>query len=408
MNGAIKVGVYALVLAAVFGGALGAGRVAGPVGPAGDAAADSSQDTGAGTERGAGQDAGAGHGAHQGAEREATAAKAPAVPAGLQVSQGGYMLMPETDEVKMGKRADFRFTVIGPGGSPVTGFTTQHDKKLHFIVVRRDLTGFQHLHPTQLGGGVWSVPLELPAAGEYRAFADFAPEGAGPLTLGMDLSVAGDYRPEPPAVPAETAKVGDYGDYTVTLKGDLIPGRTSMLTLSIAKDGKPVTDLQPYLAAYGHLVALRDGDLAYLHVHPDGAPGDGRTAPGPNITFYAEVPSAGTSRALPGLQARRDRAHRRVHRRHEPGSRGRRGHGAVRGRPRAQPPAVKYPVGVMRSHNEERHMPGHTHRGDAVPGRAGGRARSRTAARSPAGRPVAAPGRARRQARHEARYEERP
>ncbi|GAA4180532.1 hypothetical protein GCM10022252_03580 [Streptosporangium oxazolinicum] len=288
MNGAIKVGAYALVLAVVFGGALGAGRVAGPVG---GAAAESPQGGGAGQDAGQDAEHGAGHGAHQGAGQEATAAKAPAVPAGLQVSQGGYMLMPETDEVKVGERTDFRFTVIGPGGSPVTGFTTQHDKKLHLIVVRRDLTGFQHLHPTQLGGGVWSVPLTLPAAGEYRAFADFAPEGAGPLTLGMDLSVAGDYRPEPPAVPAETAKVGDY---TVSLKGDLIPGRTSMLTLSVAKDGEPVTDLQPYLAAYGHLVALRDGDLAYLHVHPDGAPGDGRTVPGPDITFYAEVPSAGT------------------------------------------------------------------------------------------------------------------
>jgi hypothetical protein len=57
-----------------------------------------------------------------------------------------------------------------------------------------------------------------------------------------------------------------------------------------------VTDLQPYLGAYGHLVALRDGDLAYLHVHPDGAPGDGRTAAGPQVTFYAEVPSSGSYR----------------------------------------------------------------------------------------------------------------
>jgi len=287
MNGAIKVGAYALVLAVVFGGALGAGRLAGPVG---DAEARSSQDAGA--ERGERQDAehGADQDAEHGADQDATAAKAPAVPAGLQVSQDGYTLTPETGEAAVGERTDLRFRVIGPGGSPVTGFTTRHDRKLHLIVVRRDLTGFQHLHPTQLGGGVWSVPLTLPAAGEYRAFADFAPEGAGPLTLGMDLSAAGDYRPEPLTVPVKTATVGDY---TVTLKGDLIPGRTSRLTLSVARDGEPVTDLEPYLAAYGHLVALRDGDLAYLHVHPDGEPGDGRTAPGPDITFYAEVPSAG-------------------------------------------------------------------------------------------------------------------
>ncbi len=43
----------------------------------------------------------------------------------------------------------------------------------------------------------------------------------------------------------------------------------------MTRDGSPVTNLQPYLGAYGHLVALRDGDLAYLHVHPMGEPGDG-------------------------------------------------------------------------------------------------------------------------------------
>jgi hypothetical protein len=31
-------------------------------------------------------------------------------------------------------------------------------------------------------------------------------------------------------------------------------------------------------------------------VHPDGSPGDGRTTAGPDITFYAEVPSAGAYR----------------------------------------------------------------------------------------------------------------
>ena len=76
------------------------------------------------------------------------------------------------------------------------------------------------------------------------------------------------------------------------LTGALTPGTTSKLTLTVDRGGVPVTDLQPYLAAYGHLVALRQGDLAYLHVHPD----DSVTSAGPNIVFYAEVPSAGTYR----------------------------------------------------------------------------------------------------------------
>jgi hypothetical protein len=90
--------------------------------------------------------------------------------------------------------------------------------------------------------------------------------------------------------------------YEVQLIGDLVAGQASPLTLTVRKDGQPVTDLQPYLAAYGHLVALRDGDLAYLHVHPEGAPGDGRTAAGPEIDFVAEVPSAGTYRLFLDFQ----------------------------------------------------------------------------------------------------------
>ena len=43
-------------------------------------------------------------------------------------------------------------------------------------------------------------------------------------------------------------------------------------------------------------MALRAGDLAYLHVHPAGAPGDGVNPAGPGITFYATAPTAGDYR----------------------------------------------------------------------------------------------------------------
>ncbi|WP_433370648.1 hypothetical protein [Streptosporangium sp. CA-115845] len=50
----------------------------------------------------------------------------------------------------------------------------------------------------------------------------------------------------------------------LALGGDLVAGSSSELTISIARDGEPVTTLEPYLGAFGHLVALREGDLAYL------------------------------------------------------------------------------------------------------------------------------------------------
>jgi hypothetical protein len=125
-------------------------------------------------------------------------------------------------------------------------------------------------------------------------FADFQPAAWDQaLTLGVDVPAAGTYDPRPLPAPARTAQVDGY---RVELAGDLKPGTASKVILTVSSDGRPVTDLQPYLGAYGHLVALRGGDLAYLHVHPDGEPGDGRTPAGPEVTFYAEVPSAGMYR----------------------------------------------------------------------------------------------------------------
>jgi hypothetical protein len=40
------------------------------------------------------------------------------------------------------------------------------------------------------------------------------------------------------------------------------------LLFHITRDGKPVNNVAPLLGARGHLVALREGDLAYLHTHP--------------------------------------------------------------------------------------------------------------------------------------------
>jgi hypothetical protein len=137
--------------------------------------------------------------------------------------------------------------------------------------------------------------VSLPRAGGYRVFADFTPEekGAENLTLGADLAVSGTYAPQSLPAPDATATTDGY---EVKLGGALRPGAARELKLTVSRGGRPVTDLQPYLGAYGHLVALRSGDLAYLHVHPAGAPGDGSTEPGPDISFAATAPRGGTYR----------------------------------------------------------------------------------------------------------------
>jgi len=256
MSGAgVKLGGLALVIAAVFGGAYGLGKLVGPVSAEPEAVAE--------------------HDGMAGEHHES----APASGATLEVLSTGLVT---------GQQTDFAFRIVGEDGDTATRFTPTHDKLMHLIVARRDLSGYQHVHPALAADGTWHVPMTFANAGDYRVFADFKLAGATDgLTLGADVQVAGAYTPVPLPPPALTAAVGDY---RVTLAGELTPGAVSKLTLTVDKGGVPVTDLQPYLAAYGHLVALRQGDLAYLHVHPES------TGPGPNIVFGVDVPSAGTYR----------------------------------------------------------------------------------------------------------------
>src|SRR5436309_351471 len=139
--------LLALVAALVTGYAVG--RAAGPTAPpaAGGAA---TQPTAGHTHPAAGSDAG-----------------------GLAVSAGGFTLMADATAFTAGVAAPLRFRIVGAGNAPVTKFALNGDRPLHLIVVRRDLTGYQHLHPTMAPDGIWSIPLTLPTPGAWRAFADF-------------------------------------------------------------------------------------------------------------------------------------------------------------------------------------------------------------------------------------------
>ena len=216
------------------------------------------------------------------------------------MSQDGYTLVPVTTALPSGSHVLFRFTVTGPDGKPVTTYTPTHTKDLHLIVVRRDLAGFQHLHPTLGVDGAWSVPVDVSAAGTYRFFADFAPAHHDDgLTLGVDIAVAGDYRPA--SLPAPVDRVTVDG-YDVALEAAPAAGRESELTFNVMRNGEKVSDLQPYLGAFGHLVSLRNGDLAYLHTHPAEAAAAGERG-GPAVRFASAFPSAGTYRLFLDFRA---------------------------------------------------------------------------------------------------------
>jgi hypothetical protein len=177
----------------------------------------------------------------------------------------------------------------------VTDFDVEHERRMHLIVVRRDLTGYRHLHPAMDGSGRWSVRLPAGAPGVHRAYADFS-TGGHAHTLATDLFVPGAFAPRPLPAPAP---VDEADGYAAELTADEVAaGGTAELAYRLRREGRALTGVEPYLGADGHLVALREGDMAFLHVHPEASDHPG------TIRFGATLPSAGRYRLF--LQFKHD------------------------------------------------------------------------------------------------------
>jgi hypothetical protein len=186
---------------------------------------------------------------------------------------------------------EFRFRIVDERGAPVRAFEVEHEKRMHLIVARRDLTGFFHLHPKLGTDGEWSTELKLPTAGRWRVFTDFKHNGEN-VTLAADLTVDGPEAAR--SLPAPSARARTATGYDVEMSGDAAKaGIATELSFRVRRNGQFV-DTEPYLGAGGHLVALRKGDLAFLHVHPStDAHGGGAHA---GVSFTTQFPSAGTYR----------------------------------------------------------------------------------------------------------------
>jgi hypothetical protein len=229
---------------------------------------------------------GAGVGAAVGPNVAGTAAEAPApIGQGVVAAAEGYRLVPATTDLDP-DGGTFRFAIEDQDGEAVQKFTPIHERDLHLIVVNRELTTFHHVHPSLGLDGTWSIDLPALVPGSYRAVADFQIAGGPRLALGTDLTVAGRYQPTELGEPTSQTTTDGYEVHLTPARSD--DGQVTA-DLTVRRDGALVTDLQPYLGANGHLVAMRTGDLAYAHVHPVE---NDDTAPGV-VRFNADLTSAG-------------------------------------------------------------------------------------------------------------------
>lgn len=219
---------------------------------------------------------------HDPADQAETKAMGMEAVRGLAVADDRFSLELDTRTARPGGQGELTFRIRDGRGVPVRDFDVEHTKRMHVIVVRRDLTDFQHVHPVQRADGSWAVPLVVHDAGSYRVFADFAVDGT-PHTLADDIQSDGRFVAH--ALPAATTTAATDGFRVRLLEGPTRASEESELRFEVTRDGQRV-HVQDYLGAKGHLVALRQGDLAFLHVHPDAD----------TLTFEATFPSAGRYR----------------------------------------------------------------------------------------------------------------
>jgi hypothetical protein len=215
---------------------------------------------------------------------------------GMKPTVNGYTLAAVKAPQKAGEAGELSFKIQGPHGVQ-KDYTRQQTKLMHVYLVRKDLTEYQHIHPSiDQNTGEWSVNLTIPKPGPYHLVTEFealTPDGNfDDRILGTDLTVDGRYEPvtaKPAAM--NTASADGYDlvlDGTPKVNG-------GDLKLKITKGGAEVTDLEPYLASFAHITGFREGDLTAVHVHPSETPAkdDASARGGPTLTISPMFMEAG-------------------------------------------------------------------------------------------------------------------
>ena len=233
----------------------------------------------------------------------------------------------------VGKAATWTIKITdSKSGEAVKDFAVVHDKLMHLIVVSKDLSWFNHIHPTHKGNGVFTVSAKLPHGGAYKLYADYTPQGGGNEVAQHELSLDGISPIGAKLVPDKMQGAWMKKKVTAHVEGEpnakggatyevalmpmptpLLAGQDTMLHFQV-RDAKsqPIKDLQPYLGAMGHCVILSQDTTKYLHSHPmeggmNAAGGmdhdmskmgemKSATPPksgGPDVMFHTNFPTAG-------------------------------------------------------------------------------------------------------------------
>jgi Cu+-exporting ATPase len=190
-------------------------------------------------------------------------------------------------------------------GKPLTGLGLTHSVWMHLIATRADLGTFAHVHPEPTGrAGEFAVEMTFPTAGDYVINTEFRRvSDIADIHDRQVIRIAGNAPAPQPVVAGPRTQVVD--GVQVQLAGTARVGETSDLTFRFrdAATGRPLRNLQPYLAAAGHVVIMRADGATFAHEHADVRDRNDKAVfalPGqkfgPDLPVHADFDTAGTYR----------------------------------------------------------------------------------------------------------------
>jgi hypothetical protein len=197
----------------------------------------------------------------------------------------------ELDDKQVSEQETLIRLTITNNDEPINDFDINHEKLLHLIIVSKDLSYFNHVHPEYKGEGVFEIINDFPAGGEYRMVADFKPSNGSSMSKLEWVAVEG-VKAQPKAVTVDNSleKIVDGKKISLTFDSELKGGEETTLkfTLTDALSNLPISDLEPYLGSIGHVVVFSEDGERYLHVHALEDQGSG-----PEALFETSFPTSG-------------------------------------------------------------------------------------------------------------------
>jgi hypothetical protein len=214
--------------------------------------------------------------------------KAP--PLNVSLQPGGKLVLQMGDSAWHRTRPDTVMTNLIP----------DHGHLMHLFLIRvPQMDRFYHLHPELTSGSTNAFTIDLPQvpAGHYQVFADIVRESGFPDTMVAEIdlpnvpgvSLTGDNSeasthpiPNDASLSSSNTDVTEKGDIDTLSDGYRMVWERGPVPLSANHfvwlrfrledpQGKPASDVEPYMGMAGHAEIIRSDRSVFAHVHPDGS-----------------------------------------------------------------------------------------------------------------------------------------